>query len=125
MIKQSKTLAELAHDALAVQNACNLSGVAHGFALAMSALCDHVRNTSERNTHPIAILWADKIAHLTGTQTVGNDAVMHAYTEVQTLANVKSCRQCGRYCPQGNAVTCGRSECQEAEYHDNKRRSEP
>jgi hypothetical protein len=82
----AKTLKELATDALNVQDACNLSGVAHGFARAMGDLCDHGLDTNARNRHPISKLWADKIAHLTGTQTIGNDSVMAAYTEVRELA---------------------------------------
>ncbi len=80
---------ELARDALAVQDACNLSGVAHGFARAMSALCALDLDTDARNRHPIAIVWADKIAHLTGTQTLGHDVVMRAFDEVHKLAASK------------------------------------
>lgn len=76
-----RTMKELAKEALAVQNACNLSGVAHGFARAMSDLCSLVPSgTDARNTHPIAVLWADKIAALTGTQDLGNDTVTKAYS---------------------------------------------
>ena len=75
----ARTLAELAREALAVQDACNLSGVVHGFARAMSDLCEFVPNTGERNHHPIAVLWADKVAHLTDTQTLGHDRVLAAY----------------------------------------------
>lgn len=82
----AKSLKELAQDALNVQDACNLSGVAHDFARCMSDLCEHGLDTEARNKHPIAQLWADKIAHLTGTQSLGNDAVMAAYTEVRKLA---------------------------------------
>ena len=84
----NKTLKQLAQDALNVQDACNLSGVAHGFSRFFDALSDldpHM-GTDAKNAHPIAKLWSDKIAHLTGTQTIGNDAVMAAYTEVRKLA---------------------------------------
>lgn len=53
----------------------------------MDDLSDHTSGTDEKNNHPIARLWADKIAHLSGTQSLGNDAVMAAYTEVRKLAN--------------------------------------
>ena len=83
----ARTLKQLAQEALNVQDACNLSGVAHGFARCMSDLMDLVPSgTDARNNHPIARLWADKIAHLTGTQRLGNDAVMDAYPEVMKLA---------------------------------------
>lgn len=75
-----RTLKELAKEALDVQDACNLSGVAHGFARAMTDLGEHTRGTDERNKHPVAVLWADKIAHLTGTQDLGNDVTTKAYS---------------------------------------------
>ena len=72
---------KLISDALAVQNACNLSGVVHGFSRAMTALREALPSagTDEINRHPVAVLWADKIAHLTGTQVLGCDAVSAAY----------------------------------------------
>ncbi len=82
----TRTLAQLAREALNVQDACNLCGVAHGFARAMADLGAYTRGTDERNTHPIAVLWADKIAHLTGTQHVGQETVMRAYSAVRKLA---------------------------------------
>jgi len=82
-------LAKLAHNAIQVQDACNLSGVAHGFARAMSALCDLGLSTDERNTHPIAIVWADKIAHLTGTQGAHVARISAAFDEVMDLAGTR------------------------------------
>lgn len=81
----TRTLAQLAREALNVQDACNLCGVAHGFARAMSDLDAYTRSTDERNTHPIAVLWADKIAQLTGTQHLGQNTVMRAYDAVYKL----------------------------------------
>jgi len=75
-----RTLKELAKEALDVQDACNLSGVAHGFARAMTDLGEHTNGTDARNKHPVAVLWADKIAHLTGTQDLGNDVTTKAYS---------------------------------------------
>lgn len=74
-----KTLKQLAQDALDVQSACNLSGVAHGYSRAMTDLGEHVSGTDAKNSHPIAVLWADKIASLTGIQDIGNDTAMKAY----------------------------------------------
>lgn len=76
------SLTYLAQQALNVQSACNLTAVAHGFARAMATLSSLLpeAGTDELNTHPIAVLWADKIAHLTGTQSLGDDVVMAAYT---------------------------------------------
>lgn len=52
----------------------------------MTDLGEHTKGTDERNRHPVAVLWADKIAHLTGTQTFGNDAVTKAYDACYALA---------------------------------------
>lgn len=75
----SKTLKELAADALQVQNASNLVGVTRSFAQVMLDLREAVpgASTNDLNTHPIAILWADKISSLTAT----NDSmdIMRAY----------------------------------------------
>ena len=64
---KAKALKKAAQDALAVQDACNLSGVVHAFSRAMSVIREDTNGTDEANTHPIAILFADKIADLTGS----------------------------------------------------------
>ncbi len=79
-------LRELAREALGVQDACNLSGVVHAFSRVMKALGDapECTGTDWKNRHPIAILFASKIASLTGcddTQTF-----RHAYEAVAELA---------------------------------------
>ena len=83
--KPVKSLKELAKDALNVQNACNLSGVVHGFSRAMEALyitCPGLRSedTEKRNRHPIAVLWASKVASLTGCEY--GDTFSKAYEKV-------------------------------------------
>lgn len=83
----SKTLKQLAQEAISVQNACNLCGVAQSFAKAMIDLGDHTKGTDERNTHPVSILWADKIAALTGTQQMGLLEVMRAYEKCYAWAS--------------------------------------
>lgn len=84
---QVRSEAELAIEALLVQDACNLSGVVHAFARAMSDLLSqpNCKGTDWANTHPVAILYADKIAHLTGTQTPGSERVFAAYRKAQDL----------------------------------------
>jgi len=52
-------------NALAVQSACNLSGVVLSFAEAMKALCAECLDTDARNRHPIAVLFAAQVQHLT------------------------------------------------------------
>lgn len=73
-----------AQDALAVQDACNLSGVVHAFSRAMSAVRKHTNGTDEANTHPVALLFADKIMDLVGRP--GMDGFGEAYTACQNLA---------------------------------------
>jgi len=81
-----RTIKTLAQESLDVQDACNLCAVAQGFARCMSDLLKHdLGGTDATNTHPIALLWADKIAHLTGTQTLGGEAMMQAYERVSEL----------------------------------------
>lgn len=62
--RQLKTLQQLASDAIAVQNASNLSGVAHSFAQAVSDLRQHVNGSAELNQHAIVRLWIDKLQSL-------------------------------------------------------------
>jgi len=66
----SRTIKELAQEALDVQNACNLSGVVHSFSRAMTDLRELARaegweGTREINTHPISLLFSSKVASLT------------------------------------------------------------
>jgi hypothetical protein len=74
-----KTLKELATEVLAVQNASNLSGVAHAFSRALPDIrsyCDGyagptgwVKGTGDVNSYPIVKLWVDKLASLAGVQS--------------------------------------------------------
>jgi hypothetical protein len=62
------TLKKLAQDAMMIQDACNGSGVAQGFARAMLALGEHTNGTAERNRHPVVQLWIAKLADLAGME---------------------------------------------------------
>jgi len=70
-----RTLKELANEALQVQNASNLCGVAQSFAKAMIDLGEHCKGTDDRNKHPIAILWLDKMNSLAGIQPFYDERV--------------------------------------------------
>jgi hypothetical protein len=66
------TIASLSNEALDVQDASNLSGVVHTFARVMTDLrrileSDPDFSIDKLNRHPIAILFSDKIADLTGS----------------------------------------------------------
>jgi len=82
----SKTIKDLARDALDVQNASNLSGVISGFSRALADLREHVSGTDALSRHPITVLWSDKVAHLTGVQDLGSAVVSDAYKVVYDLA---------------------------------------
>jgi hypothetical protein len=86
----TRTMADLAREALAVQDACNLSGVVHGFSRSISRLralleAEGKGGTDAVNGHPICQLWADKIASLAGVQDVGCEAYSAAYQTVKAL----------------------------------------
>jgi hypothetical protein len=64
-----KTMQQLAQDALDVQDACNLLAVVNGMSRALDNLRElGVCGTDELRSHPVAALWADKIAHLCDAQ---------------------------------------------------------
>lgn len=76
-----RTIDELLKEAYDVQDACNLSGVVHSFSRAMTELRENgINNTEELNTHPVCVLYADKIASLTNTQGL-SEAIYPAYQE--------------------------------------------
>ena len=69
-----KTIEQLAREAIDIQDAWDLSGVVHAFSQVMTTLREHARaggweDTDELNQHPIAIMWASKIASLTKCET--------------------------------------------------------
>jgi len=81
----SRTIQQLAQEACDVQNACNLQAVVTGMSRALRDLDDHVRGTVALREHPIARAWADKIASLTGTQSI-NDIALKAHDQCLALA---------------------------------------
>lgn len=85
-----RTLPELAREALLVQDACNIGGVARSFAQAMADLHLHVQNTADRNRHPITIVWIDKLMSLAGIQAYGtyeHDIISDAFDAVRQIAD--------------------------------------
>lgn len=84
IVPTGRTLAQLAQEALDVQDACNLSGVARGFGRAMADLA-RVVPFDQRRTHPITVLWIDKLNDMTG-RVDGFTAFSAAYDTCKTLA---------------------------------------
>ena len=79
-------LRDAAKDALAVQSACNLSGVVHAFSRHMHTLFElsHVlgHGTDWINRHPVCHLFSTQIAFLSGTSPIGShnhEAWVHAH----------------------------------------------
>ena len=76
MSPENKTkLSALCADALAVQGACNLSGVVHSMSRAVSELRGIYpgQSTDFFNTHPVVLLYVDKLQSL----AVGGALTMH------------------------------------------------
>lgn len=77
-----------AQKALDIQDACNLSGVVHSFSEFFSGACERFEwNTAEKNSHPIAVLYASKIASLTNSETLTEFS--HAYEWAKLLIEHK------------------------------------
>lgn len=64
-----KTIDELYIEAIEIQNACNLCGLAQRFAKVMKELMQLVdTGTDDINRHAIVTLWLDKFNSLNGIQ---------------------------------------------------------
>jgi len=69
MSDDTRTMVDLANEAIRVQDACNLSGVVYSFAKAIQRLRVLLReqgreSTAEVNTHPICVAWISKMQSL-------------------------------------------------------------
>jgi hypothetical protein len=84
------TLQQAASDALAVQDACNLSGVVHGFARAMEAVVDDCRSkkqgSDEYKEHPIVIMFMDKLVSMTRWNGALTNGFINAYDDCKKMA---------------------------------------
>lgn len=92
---------QICKQALEIQNACNLSGVVHAFSRAMTALWEVARSEGDPvigrgtewvNTHPAAVLFADKIRSLT---LPGGEDIMVKWDECERIANGTNINQEG------------------------------
>ena len=83
--KLNERMKRRCRDAIQVQDACNLSGIANSMGEAMSDLWAMARalgkGTDWVNNHPISRLYASKIAHLTGMFASANTLAFHAEAE--------------------------------------------
>lgn len=85
------TYTQAAKDALAVQNAVNLSGVVHSFADAVDAVWDEAYKIGEGikyvNTHPIVVAFLEKLIDLNEFQTGDSVARDTAFSIVEDIAS--------------------------------------
>jgi hypothetical protein len=85
------TLQEAASDALTVQDACNLCGVAQAFARAMLTVLDDCRSkgqgTDEMRKHPITIAFMDKLRFMVNNPSPSEFAA--AFDAVEEMAGKK------------------------------------
>ncbi len=77
-------------DAINVQDACNLSGVVFDFSQVMEDICEeaHIQGhgTEWKNQHVLSILWAYKIAELTGQDIADPGIFAIAYAQALKLS---------------------------------------
>jgi hypothetical protein len=80
-----RALMAAARNAIAVQDACNLSGVSMSYIEAVKAVNDSATDTTDRNHHPVLVMFLDKMAQLAGivTNMTGYSAT---YREVERIA---------------------------------------
>lgn len=89
-----RTIQDLAREAIQVQDACNLSGVVHGFSRAITELREILQNengglinTYEMNHHPICCLWASKIHDLASMGLSDGERFREVYEACEDLTN--------------------------------------
>jgi hypothetical protein len=76
-----KTAKQWADLAISVQDAVNLSGVVYSFSQLLSELRQQApdKGTDWYNQHPLSVMFADKVAHLTGVQSLGSTTFRVSY----------------------------------------------
>ena len=90
----SRTLAQLAKEAIEIQDACNLSGLVHGWHRSIIELREElgkqgIFDTDKINQHPINVMWVSKLAdlaHYDGSMT----KFSFAYDACQELADERA-----------------------------------
>jgi hypothetical protein len=93
--KETQSLADVAREAIAVQDACNLSGVVHSMLDAIATIRNSPSNTGTHfvNTHEIVTLYISKLASLNGTDCLCSDCMdsfSKAMDACKKLAEVQS-----------------------------------
>lgn len=91
--EQRATLRKVCQNALDVQCACNLSGVVHTFSRDITLLWDICRavggcGTDWVNTHPVCVLYADKIVSLSSSGVTTGDNYGNAWSHCWDVVNL-------------------------------------
>lgn len=80
-------------DAIAVQNACNLSGVVFSFSRVMQRICNEAsakgHGTEWKNRHPIVRMYAEQIAHLSGAGMPSDEGCSYSKAHAECDARSK------------------------------------
>lgn len=89
-------LKRAASDAIAVQNACNISGILNAWARAQTAIRAATRSNEAMATHPVQLLFLSKITSLMGVRSdaIGSITVWRDGREVD--AYIEADRECSR-----------------------------
>ena len=77
-MNDTRTMRELAHEALDIQHAINLPALAHSFGRSAMRLKEIAREEGWENSinqHPVCILFSSRIAELTGSESSHEFAV--------------------------------------------------
>ena len=86
-----ETMKDAAREALSVQDACNLSGVVFAMHQATAIIWQEAHKralgTEFVNTHPVMILFIDKLCHLAKYDQSGI-SLIHTYDECHKLADL-------------------------------------
>lgn len=87
--------AEICKEALAVQDACNASGVVHTFGDVMSFLISEMiegklSGTTAVNRHPVVLLFLDKLNDLSGRPSFGEISEAYDYCAERRKDNGKA-----------------------------------
>lgn len=85
----SRTLKQLAREAIDIQSACNMLGLANSFSSTLYDLNRHVAISEIRN-HPITRLWLYRLHELAGLGVADDDLYAVTYVACRQLAGESS-----------------------------------
>jgi hypothetical protein len=82
----AKTIQHWANEAILVQDACNLSGVAHSLSQFLTWLSEEHPElyTEEKNHHPIVVMYVNKLSSLSNAES--GEAFAKAYNWCEKVA---------------------------------------